>query len=53
MKDSRSWYHMSTRTTGGTYLKKLLAVRSKTVPGIGKKKKEWQLQGVLCHTQTQ
>ena len=39
MKDSRSWYHMSARTTGGTYLKKLLTVRSKPVPGIGKKKK--------------
>ena len=29
MKDSRSWSHMSTRTTGRNYLKKLLAVRPK------------------------
>ena len=28
MNDSRSWSHMSARTTDGNYLKKLLKVRS-------------------------
>ena len=39
LKDSRSWPHMSIRTTDGTYLKKILSVRPKTALGVRKRKK--------------
>ena len=48
MKDSRSWSHMSTRTTNGTYLKNLFcqSVEKKCLEK-GKEKNEWQLQNVF------
>ena len=54
MKDFRSWLHMSTRATDGSYFKTFHQfVQKRRREGKRKQKLEWQLQSFLRYTQTQ